>query len=112
MLRFPARAGLRRVVVAYETVETLRNACWRAFGEVDVLALPTAPQTSFPHTAEVPVNQADCTALANFARAPAVSLPFATDPLPIGMQLVAAPGDDLRLLAFAELLGKTCSSPA
>jgi Asp-tRNA(Asn)/Glu-tRNA(Gln) amidotransferase A subunit family amidase len=59
---------------------------------------------SFPHGAEIPVNQADCTALANFARAPAITLPFATHPLPIGMQLLAAPGEDLRLLAIAAVL--------
>lgn len=103
MLRYPAQVGISRVVAAYALVEGVRVACVRAFAEVDVLALPTTPQMSFPHDAEVPVNQADCTALANFARAPAITLPFATDPLPIGMQLLAPPGDDLRLLAIAAI---------
>lgn len=101
MLRYPAQAGLSRVIAAYALVEGVRAACVRAFAEIDLLALPTTPQMSFPHGTEVPVSQADCTALANFARAPAITLPFATDPLPIGMQLLAAPGDDLRLLAIA-----------
>lgn len=101
MLRYPSKAGLARVVAAYELIETVRVACLRAFGEAHVLALPTTPQTSFPHDARAPENQADCTALANFARAPAITLPFVSDPLPIGMQLMAAPGEDLGLLALA-----------
>jgi aspartyl-tRNA(Asn)/glutamyl-tRNA(Gln) amidotransferase subunit A len=101
MLKYPAQAGLSRVIAAYALIESVRVACVSAFAEIDLLALPTTPQMSFPHGAEVPVNQADCTALANFARAPAITLPFASDPLPIGMQLMAAPGDDLRLLAIA-----------
>lgn len=101
MLRYPAQAGLSRVIAAYEMIGALRIACLEAFAEADVFALPTTPQTSFLHDAEIPVNQADCTALANFARAPAITLPFPGDPLPIGMQLMAAPGDDLRLLAIA-----------
>ncbi len=100
MLRYPAQAGVSRIIAAYALVEGVRSACMRAFAEVDVMALPTAPQMSFPHDAGAPKNQADCTALANFARAPAITRPFASDPLPIGMQLMAAPGDDLRLLAI------------
>jgi aspartyl-tRNA(Asn)/glutamyl-tRNA(Gln) amidotransferase subunit A len=107
MLRFPEKAGLMRLVTAYETIERVRLDCMRAFAEVDVLALPTAPQTSFPHEAPIPTDQADLTALANFARSPAVSLPFPTEGgLPAGMQLMAAPGDDRRLLALAAALDR------
>ena len=65
---------------------------------------PTTPQTSFPHDGPTPSDQADCTALANIARAPAFSLPFGADPLPIGMQLMAAPGKDEFLLNVAVAL--------
>ncbi|TXL76421.1 amidase [Vineibacter terrae] len=106
MLRYAERAGLSRVVAAYRTIEQVRAACFRAFAAVDALVLPTTPQPSFPHGAAAPASQADCTALANFARAPAVSLPIAADPLPVGVQLMAAPGDDLRLLALASLVDR------
>lgn len=106
MLRYAERAGLSRVVAAYQTIESVRAACFRAFADVDVLALPTTPQPSFPHASVVPPNQADCTALANFARGPALSLPMATDALPVGMQLMAPPGDDLHLLELAPLVNQ------
>ena len=106
MLRYPEKAGIARLTTAYRHIEAVRTACMDAFCQADLLALPTTPQTSFPHASKAPDNQADCTALANVARSPAISLPFVTDPLPIGVQLMAAPGDDLRLLALAALIGK------
>jgi aspartyl-tRNA(Asn)/glutamyl-tRNA(Gln) amidotransferase subunit A len=101
MLRYPARAGLDRVIRAYALIDAVRQSYLDAFGEIDLIAVPTTPQPSFPHGIEVPVNQADCSGLANFARAPAVSLPVPTDDLPVGMQLMAAPGDDRRLMSIA-----------
>lgn len=102
MLRYPEKAGVMRLVAAYETIETIRLDCLRAFADIDVLVLPTTPQTSFPHDSETPLNQADCTALANFVRGPAVSLPMPTEgALPAGMQLMAPPDDDRRLLRIA-----------
>jgi Asp-tRNA(Asn)/Glu-tRNA(Gln) amidotransferase A subunit family amidase len=104
MLRHPAQAGPGRIAAAYETIEAVRLGCLDAFGTVEIIASPTAPHTSFPHVTPAPPDQAECTALANFARAPAVSLPFATDPLPIGMQLMAAPGKDELLISVAVAL--------
>jgi aspartyl-tRNA(Asn)/glutamyl-tRNA(Gln) amidotransferase subunit A len=101
MLRYPARAGLDRVIAAYGLIDAVHQSYLDAFSEVELIALPTSPQPSFPHGTEVPVNQADCTGLANFARAPAVSLPVPTDDLPAGVQLMAAPGDDRRLISIA-----------
>ena len=101
MLRYPAVAGLTKVIASYETIETIRVACRRVFAEVDLLALPTTPQASFQHTAHPPVSQADCTALANFVRAPALAFPLATGALPASAQLIAAPEQDRLLLALA-----------
>ncbi len=101
MLRYPGIAGLAKVIASYEAIEAIRVACRRVFTEVDLLALPTTPQASFQHTAHPPVNQADCTALANFARAPALAFPLATDHLPVSAQLIAAPEQDGLLLALA-----------
>lgn len=101
MLRYSTQAGSARVAAAYEAIEAVRRGCLDSFGEVDLIVSPTTPQTSFPHDGPTPPDQADCTALANIARAPAFSLPFGADPLPIGMQLMAAPGKDEFLLSVA-----------
>ena len=49
----------------------------------------------------VPANQADLTALANFAGCPALNLPLPVPAgaLPVGLQLIAAPGRDTMLLS-------------
>jgi Asp-tRNA(Asn)/Glu-tRNA(Gln) amidotransferase A subunit family amidase len=106
MLRYPAQAGSARVAAAYETIAAVRRGCLDTFGAVDLIVSPTTPQTSFPHDSPAPPDQAECTALANFARAPAFSLPFGADPLPIGMQLMAAPGKDEFLLSVAVSLAQ------
>ncbi len=98
-LRHPSRVEPSRIAASYAVIDDIRVACATAFETVELIALPTAPQTSFPHDGPTPTNQAEFTALANFARAPAVSLPFAAPTLPIGMQLMAAAGRDDYLLA-------------
>lgn len=110
LLRFPARVGGRRLVEAYEQLEQLRISVRRAFGEVDVLALPTTPQRAFPHAWAAPDNLAAFTALANFTRAPALSIPLAGEPLPVGIQLMAPPDADLRLLGLASVVGKVTNN--
>ena len=63
----------------------------------------TAPQRTFAFGEPVPVNQADLTAIANFAGSPAISLPLpvAAGARPVGLQLIAAPGADAALLSIA-----------
>jgi aspartyl-tRNA(Asn)/glutamyl-tRNA(Gln) amidotransferase subunit A len=76
------------------------------FGGVDVLITPTTPQTAFAHDAPVPANQADFTAFANLAGCPALSIPMGltADGLPAGLQLLGAPGSDLRLIELGAVL--------
>jgi aspartyl-tRNA(Asn)/glutamyl-tRNA(Gln) amidotransferase subunit A len=82
-----------------------------AFGEVDLLLSPTAPAPAFRLGEKVDdplamyLGDVD-TCLANLAGAPAISVPAGRSDagLPIGMQLIAKPLDDARLLrAAAEL---------
>jgi len=77
----------------------------RLFASIDVLVTPTTPQAAFAHDAPVPANQADFTCFANLAGCPAVSLPMGItrEGMPVGMQLLGAPGSDLRLLELAEV---------
>ncbi len=72
-------------------------------GNNGILVLPTTPQTAFPASSKVPLNQADFTALANIAGLPAVSLPIgrSADLLPISMQLVGPASGEALLVAQA-----------
>jgi aspartyl-tRNA(Asn)/glutamyl-tRNA(Gln) amidotransferase subunit A len=85
---------------------TLQLAHW--LGHCDVLLWPTTPQQSFAFGSPVPSNQADLTCYANMAGAPALSLPLpvADGELPIGLQLVGGPGEDLKLIAIGERLAR------
>ena len=69
--------------------------------KVDVLLLPTVPSPPPAFGADEPANLADFTALASLAGCPALSLPL---PDGQGLQLVGAPGSDLRLLELGEIL--------
>ncbi len=89
----------------------------RFFGEYDVLLAPTTQVLPFPVEQEYPaevagVPQADylgwmrsCT-LVSATGCPALSLPggFTGDGLPVGLQLVAAPRADRRLLEIAHAI--------
>lgn len=70
------------------------------------ILLPTTPQTAFAHDSEAPANQADFTCLANIAGLPAITIPVGADDggLPIGIQLVGAPGREAGLFALARRL--------
>ena len=80
----------------------------RQLDELDVVISPSAPQTAFPATEPAPPNQADLTAIANFAGCPAISLPLSSsDALPAGLQLMARPGADGPLLDLAQRIETT-----
>ena len=99
MLRYPERAGAAKLAQAQALLDTVRADAARVFGAVDLLLMPTTPQTAFHHNDPVPVNQADFTALANVWGAPALAFPLRTGDLPASAQLLAAPGQDDVLLA-------------
>ena len=98
MLRYPERAGAAKLAQAQALLDTVRADAARVFGAVDLLLMPTTPQTAFHHNDPVPVNQADFTALANVWGAPALAFPLRTGDLPASAQLLAAPGQDDVLL--------------
>jgi aspartyl-tRNA(Asn)/glutamyl-tRNA(Gln) amidotransferase subunit A len=99
MLRYPERAGAAKLAQAQALLDTVRADATRVFATVDLLLMPTTPQTAFHHNDPVPVNQADFTALANVWGAPALAFPLRTGDLPASAQLLAAPGQDDFLLA-------------
>ncbi|CAN1555440.1 GatA Asp-tRNAAsn/Glu-tRNAGln amidotransferase A subunit and related amidases [Burkholderiaceae bacterium] len=99
MLRYPERAGAAKLAQAQALLDTVRADAARVFATVDLLLMPTTPQTAFHHNDPVPVNQADFTALANVWGAPALAFPLRTGDLPASAQLLAAPGQDETLWA-------------
>ena len=99
-------------------VERLRVVLHRhvreLFREVDVLALPTTQVAPFPADQEYPSEVAGVTmpdylgwmmscCVITATECPAISIPagFTADGLPVGLQLVAAPGCDRQLLEVA-----------
>jgi aspartyl-tRNA(Asn)/glutamyl-tRNA(Gln) amidotransferase subunit A len=82
-----------------------RNVVLAALQAADALLLPTTPHPAFPHGENHP-DQADFTALANFAGLPALSVPagFDKEGLPVGVQLIGRPGSEASLMALARRL--------
>lgn len=100
--RVVAAAGLREVVAKRAATLLSGNA---------VLVLPTAPGIAPLRNTPLDamnVVRAKCIgllALAGFARVPQISLPLGTvDGCPVGLSLIAAPGNDTLLLDVAERL--------
>jgi aspartyl-tRNA(Asn)/glutamyl-tRNA(Gln) amidotransferase subunit A len=82
-----------------------RSLVLAALQSADALLLPTTPHPAFPH-GENHQDQADFTALANFAGLPALSVPagFDKEGLPVGVQLIGRPGSEASLMALARRL--------
>lgn len=115
-----ARAG--RLLTALRRDGTRTREIWSAhgadlwFGDADVLITPTLAAVPPPaertghhgllRTTLRNVGYAPATAAWNLARWPALSIPFGTHStgLPIGVQLIAPPGDEPHLLALAAQL--------
>lgn len=110
MLDYGRNVERDRLIKAKRMVRRAGLELNRAFDKVDVVAAPTTPQTAFPFDAPVPVNQADLTALANFAGCPALSLPcgLSDDRKPIGLQLIGPAFSERKLLSVALAFESAC----
>jgi len=89
----------------------------KAFSEVDVIAIPTTPHTSFPFNwilDDAQMHMQDVyTVLANLAGLPAISIPsdVHSNGKPIGFQLLGPQLEDARVLRFAHQLEKSIAFP-
>jgi aspartyl-tRNA(Asn)/glutamyl-tRNA(Gln) amidotransferase subunit A len=101
MLHYGARLGPEKRQASQAAIDGLRAQAEALFANIDVLLLPTTPHTSFAHTEAAPASQADWACLANMLGAPALSFPCPSEGLPVSCQLLAAPGQDERLLSLA-----------
>ena len=106
MLEFGRDAGAERFAAAEAAIERASRQTLTMLSQCDVLLLPATPQTTFAFDAAPPESQADLAAPASIAGLPAITVPAAgrAGTLPIGIQLVAAAGEDARLLGVAALL--------
>ena len=73
------------------------------------LLMPTVPNPAFPLSQAEPAAQADFTCLANIAGLPALGIPagWTDDGLPVGVQILCAPGAEAGLLRIARHLDRT-----
>jgi aspartyl-tRNA(Asn)/glutamyl-tRNA(Gln) amidotransferase subunit A len=108
-LEYGARLPATRLVQAERLLVAARAATRRVVADVDVLVLPSAPQTAFPFGTPAPTSQPIYTALASIAGLPAVSVPagLTRAGLPIGLQLIGPPFGDRTVLALAHALERT-----
>jgi len=100
-------------IKAQKVRKSVRNGFRKIFREFDIIAMPTTPTPAFElgEKAEDPVAMylSDIfTVSANVAGLPAISIPagLSRDGLPMGMQLVAAEGNEALLLGAARGLEK------
>lgn len=93
---------------ALARMRQLRLAAATLFRTVDFVLAPVAPQVAFPWAADVPANQADFTAWANFAGLPATALPsgLSEDGLPLAIQIIGPQGLDQETLVAAREIEK------
>lgn len=109
LLDYPTRKSALDYVAADRLLDATILKAREVFAGIDVLVLPTVPQGPQPLAAAERANDADLTCFASLAGCPAVSLPMGTlpDGMPIGLQLVGAPGSDLRLIELAAICAAT-----
>ena len=107
-LAYGRDAGTLRLVRALFRLEQVKAEALRALDRYDALLMPTAPQRAFAHGTPAPVDQADFTALANFAGLPSIALPWpaADGGLPASVQLVGRPYAEALLVGIAEALSQ------
>ncbi len=90
-------------------IQKTRNFINKVFDQVDVIVLPTTPQTAFPFASKAPVNQADFTALANIAGCPSLTIPYGLSKsgLPVGVQIMGPLHEDQKVLSIGMAMEST-----
>ena len=117
LLHWGARQSAEKVDAAYAHIGDVHSAAAEVWREVDFILAPTAPQEAFNFDADVPANQADFTAWADFARLPATAVftGLSESGLPVSLQVVGPEGRDRETLhvaaALEALFGKPLMPP-
>ncbi|MEL6692116.1 MAG: amidase [Pseudomonadota bacterium] len=113
LLHWGTRQTSEKVDAAYAHIESVHEAAAEVWQSVDFVIAPTAPQEAFRFTDDVPANQADFTAWADFAKLPATALyaGLSADRLPLSVQLIGPEGRDLDVLRAAASLEAILGKP-
>jgi aspartyl-tRNA(Asn)/glutamyl-tRNA(Gln) amidotransferase subunit A len=106
MLDYGARLDAADCLRFEQRVASFRDAWTACTADLSACIAPTSPVTSFPHGAAPPTHIADLTVIATAAGWPAASVPCAVDTrsVPIGLQILAPPGQDVRVCALGSAL--------
>jgi len=107
LLEFAQRKSAADAARAHRRLDGHVVKVRRMFEQFDVLLLPTVSTAPPAWGADEPAHLADFTALASLAGCPALSLPL---PDGLGLQLVGAPGSDLRLLELGGVLASVADT--
>ncbi len=113
LLKWGAVQKPEKIESAYRHLRAVRAAAAEIWKERDVVIAPVAPQTAFAFAGDVPTNQADFTAWANFAGLPAAAVwaGMSDQGLPFGLQIIGAQGDDRRVLQIASAVESFFGKP-
>jgi aspartyl-tRNA(Asn)/glutamyl-tRNA(Gln) amidotransferase subunit A len=108
LLEYGRNASTEKLEAARNEIAKAAKVTADAYQLVDAILMPTTPQRAFAHDTPAPANQADLTALANFAGCPAVAIPVSLtgETLPASVQLMAPRWHDANLLGWAEQLAR------
>ncbi len=106
LLHWGTRQPVEKVDAAYAHISDVHAAAAEVWQGVDFILAPTAPQEAFGFEAEVPANQADFTAWADFARLPATAVftGMSEAGLPLSLQVIGPEGQDRETLQAAAAL--------
>lgn len=113
MMRWGSRQSIEKKTEAYKQIEVIRNSAKRIWCDFDFVISPTAPQQAFSFDDNVPANQADFTAWANFANLPATSIysGLSAAHLPLALQILGPTNQDAGVLGLAATLETIFGKP-
>jgi aspartyl-tRNA(Asn)/glutamyl-tRNA(Gln) amidotransferase subunit A len=103
LLHWGVKQEPAKVDAAYAHIEDVHRAAAGIWDKVEFVIAPTAPQEAFTFEADVPANQADFTAWADFAGLPATAIftGLSADGLPLSLQVIGPEGCDRETLRVA-----------
>ncbi len=106
MFAYGARQDAQSALKVRDNLHGAANALRELMQGTDAWLIPTTAGAAFAHGTGAPETQADFTVLANIGGLPAASIPFGTDAagMPLGLQILAPPGADARVLQIAGVL--------
>ena len=105
-LDYGARVSADALARADHRIEAAAFELARCFEQVDAIISPTTPQAAPAFGDKAPDDAGTFCIPANFAGAPAISVPMGRNALglPLGLQVIGPPHQDARVLAIASAL--------